>query len=90
MAPVFLFQTHLQETCGYDVRALLLSGRQELFVPHGLTAATPPSSTPSASWSGLLDESLCSARLQLVSELAVGTVGGISDCVECPVLNVPC
>jgi hypothetical protein len=82
---------------------LFLSGRQELFVPHGLnglngltTATTATNNnnnnnttktttttnannntnntnttTPPSSWSGLLDDSLRSVRLQVVSEIAV-------------------
>jgi len=82
---------------------LFLSGRQELFVPHGLNGLTTATTTnnnntnnnkttktttttnannntnntktttttPPSSWSGLLDDSLRSVRLQVVSEIAV-------------------
>ena len=71
------------ELFGSDIRALFLSGEAELFTPEGLDASTHSTHTTSRTtegavdpptWSGLLDASIHSARLQLISDVAVSDV----------------
>ena len=56
------------ELWGCDVRTLFLSGNVELFVVGDIVF---DANTTAKAWSGLLDASIQSARLQLVSDIAI-------------------